>query len=212
MIRIALVDDHPLMRHGVRSLLEAEPDMQVVGEFGDGLEAMRGLPALDPDVAVVDVVLPGMGGLALAKEITAHLPRCRTLMLSMHAKEDYVLEAIRNGAAGYVLKDQSTGELVRAVRSVVAGRRYLSPEFTDRAIDAWSRRDGPADVYESLTAREREVLQLAAEGHSNQEIGRRLFISPRTVEIHRANLHKKLELEGQTALVRYAIRRGLLPP
>ena len=211
-VSILLADDHQVVRQGLRALLEAEPDFRVVGEAADGLEATRLVERLHPDVAVVDLIMPGLGGLEVTRQITTRVPETRVVVLSMHANEAYVLEALRNGAAAYVLKDSSAAELVEAVRAVVAGRHYLSAPLSERAIDTYRQgaKKATLDIYETLTMREREVLHLAAEGHSGPEIASRLSISPRTVETHRANLMRKLGLQTQTDLVRYALRRGIL--
>ncbi|MBM4046576.1 MAG: response regulator transcription factor [Planctomycetes bacterium] len=212
MTTIILADDHPVVRHGLKALLEAEADFQVVGECGDGLEAVRLAERLKPNVLVVDVMMPGVTGLEVARQVTERLPETRVVILSMHANEAYVLEALRNGATGYVLKDSGGASLVEAVRAVAAGRRYLSPPLTERAVEAYAQKAKGADVdaFETLTTREREVLHLAAQGLTNPEIGRRLFISARTVEVHRANVMRKLGLKGQTELVRFAVGRGIV--
>jgi two-component system, NarL family, response regulator NreC len=212
--RILLADDHQVVREGFRALLESEPDFEIVGETGDGLEAVRLVEQQKPHVLVVDLMMPGLNGLEVARQVTQRSPRTRIVVLSMHANEAYVLEALKNGASAYVLKDASAAELVRAVREALAGRRYLSPPLSEPAIDSYIERaksSDSLDLYDTLTNREREVLQLAAEGHTNGEIAGRLFISPRTVETHRANVMHKLGLRSQTELVRYALQRGILP-
>lgn len=211
---IVLADDHQVVRQGLRAVLEAEPDFSIIGEAGDGLEAVRLVERLKPNVLVLDLMMPGLSGLEATRQVCQRLPNTRVVILSMHASEGYVLEALRNGAAGYVLKNASAADLVQAVRNVAAGRRYLSPPLSDTAIEAYVRKaqSTPLDSYETLTTREREVLQLAAEGHPNPHIAARLFISPRTVETHRANLMRKLGLRSQSDLVRYALRRGIVPP
>jgi len=212
--RILLADDHRVVREGFRALLQSEPDFEIVGETGDGLEAVRLVEQQKPHVLVVDLMMPGLNGLEVARQVTQRSPRTRIVVLSMHANEAYVLEALKNGASAYVLKDASAAELVRAVREALAGRRYLSPPLSEPAIDSYIERaksSDSLDLYDTLTNREREVLQLAAEGHTNGEIGSRLFISPRTVETHRANVMRKLGLRSQTELVRYALQRGILP-
>lgn len=213
-IRILLADDHRIVREGFRALLQAEPDFDIVAETGDGLDAVRLAEQHKPQVLVVDLMMPGLNGLEVARQITQRLPRTRIVVLSMHANEAYVLEALKNGASAYVLKDASAAELVRAVREANAGRRYLSPPLSEPAIDSYiqrTRTSDSLDLYDTLTNREREVLHLAAEGHTNAEIAGRLFISPRTVETHRANVMHKLGLRSQTELVRYALQRGILP-
>lgn len=213
-IRILLADDHQVVREGFRALLQAEADFEIVAETGDGLDAVRLVEQHKPQVLVVDLMMPGLNGLEVARQITQRSPRTRIVVLSMHANEAYVLEALKNGASAYVLKDASAAELVRAVREASAGRRYLSPPLSEPAIDSYiqrARTSDTLDLYDTLTNREREVLQLAAEGHTNAEIAGRLFISPRTVETHRANVMHKIGLRSQTELVRYALQRGILP-
>ena len=213
MTTIVLADDHHVVRQGLRSLLEAEPDFSIVGEAGDGLEAAQLVERLQPDVLVLDLMMPGLNGLEVTRQVSQRSPQTHVVILSMHPNEAYVLEALRAGAAAYVIKESTSAELVRAVREAVAGRRYLSPPLSERAIKAYMQKAESAalDPYETLTAREREVLHLAAEGHNNAEIADRLFISRRTVETHRANLMRKLGLRSQTDLIRYALQRGILP-
>lgn len=213
MTTIVLADDHHVVRQGLRSLLEAEPDFSVIGETADGLEATQLVERLQPDVLVLDLMMPGLNGLAVTRQVSQRSLRTHVVILSMHPNEAYVLEALRAGAAAYVLKESTSAELVRAVREAVAGRRYLSSPLSERAIEAYMQKAESAalDPYETLTAREREVLHLVAEGHANAEIADRLFISRRTVETHRANLMRKLGLRTQTDLIRYALQRGILP-
>lgn len=212
MTTIVLADDHHVVRQGLRALLEAEADFSVVGEAGDGLEALQLVDQLGPNILVLDLMMPGLNGLEVTRQLTKHSPKTRIVVLSMHANEPYVVEALSNGASAYVLKDSHSGDLVRAVREVAAGRRYLSPPLSDRAIEAYQAKAKAAtlDRYETLTTREREVLQLTAEGHTNAEIATRLGISARTAETHRANLMHKLVLHTQADLIRYALRRGII--
>ena len=214
MTTIVLADDHPVVRRGLRALLEAVPDFRVTGETGDGLEVVRLVEELRPQVLVLDLMMPGVGGLEVARQVNLRFPTTKVVILSMHANEAYVLEALRNGASAYVLKDAGGGELLQAVRSVIAGSRYLSPPLSERAIADYveKAKSAPLDPVGELTTREREVLGLAAEGQSTGDIAARLGISPRTAETHRANLMRKLGLHNQTALVRFAIRQGILPP
>lgn len=210
---IVLADDHHVVRQGLRALLEAEPDFNVIGEAGDGLEAIQIIEQLRPNVLVLDLMMPGLNGLETTRQVSKNSPQTRTVILSMYANEAYVLEALSNGASAYVLKDSSSADLVHAVREVAAGRRYLSPPLSDRAIEAYQEKARAAvlDKYETLTTREREVLQLAAEGHTSAEIAARLGISPRTAETHRTHLMHKLGLHTQADLIRYALRRGIIP-
>ena len=212
-ISILLADDHHVVRQGLRALLEAETDFHVLGEASDGLEAVQQVERLQPDVLLVDVMMPGLSGLEAARQVRERFPKTQVVVLSMHSNEAYVLEALRNGAMGYVLKDSDAAELVNAVREAYAGRRYLSPPLSDVIIDAYvnKSRETVLDVYDTLTNREREVLQLAAEGHTNADVASRLGISPRTVEIHRTNMMRKLGLHTEHELIRYALRRGILP-
>lgn len=210
---IVLADDHHVVRQGVRTLLEAEPTFTVVGEASDGLEAVNLVASLRPLVLIVDLMMPGISGLEVTRQAKQQSPQTRVVVLSMHATEGYVVEALHNGADAYVLKNANGADVVHAVREVTCGRRYLSPPLTERAIEAYAERANGASVdrYETLTTREREVLQLAAEGHSHREVAARLGISPRTAEVHRANLMRKLGLRSQTELIRHALKRGLLP-
>jgi two-component system, NarL family, response regulator NreC len=212
-LSIVLADDHPLVRLGMRTLLESEPDFSIVGEAGDGLETTRLVERLQPDVLVLDLMMPGLNGLEALRIIRQRSPRTRVVVLSMHSNNAFVAEALKNGATGYVLKGSSEEDPVRAVREAVAGRRFLSAPVTERAIEAYIEQSRAAelDPHETLTPREREVLQLAAEGKTSSEIAARLHVSHRTVENHRANLMRKLGLQNQSELVRYAVRRGLIP-
>jgi two-component system, NarL family, response regulator NreC len=212
-ISIMLADDHPVVRRGMQTLLEAEPDFSVIGETGDGLDTVREVERLQPDVLVLDLMMPGLSGLEVLRIIRQRSPRTRVVVLSMHNNNAFVVTALKEGATGYVLKGSEEQNLVHAVREAVAGRRFLSPPVTERAIDAYisQARAAPIDPHETLTAREREVLQLAAEGKTSGEIAARLHISHRTVENHRANVMRKLGLKNQSELVCYALRRGLIP-
>ncbi len=214
MITIVLADDHPIVRQGIRTLLTAEPGYQVVGESADGLAAVRLVEQLQPAVLVVDLMMPGINGLEVTRRVCALPSPPQVIMLSMHADEVYVLDALRNGAAAYVLKENDTAQLISAVRAVVSGQRYLSPPLSERAIDSYMRQSHatPLDAFDLLTMREREVLQLVAAGRTSPEIAAHLNISPRTAETHRANLMRKLGLHSQAELVRYAVQRELTPP
>lgn len=200
------------MRAGLKALLAAESDFTIVGEAADGVEAVRRIDEHAPDVVLLDLVLPKLSGFEVIRHLEATGSRSRALVLSMHANEGYVVQALRHGAAGYLLKASSTDELASAVRTVAAGRRYLGAPFSDRAIEAYSSSldEAELDPYETLTQREREVLQLAAEGVSNNTAARRLGISVRTIEVHRANLMRKLGLGSGADLIRYGLRRGLV--
>jgi DNA-binding NarL/FixJ family response regulator len=212
-IHVILADDHAMVRHGIRLLLESEPDIEVIGEAADGLEVAALVERMAPDVLVLDIAMPGLSGLDVAKEVTRRSPTTRIAMLSMHDSESYVLEAVRSGAIAFIAKGAASGELVRAVRSAAAGRRYLRPPIPEATIEEYLRRSRgeTADVYDLLTRREREVLHLVAEGLSSAAIARRLGISPRTAEAHRASVMRRLGLHGRAELIRYALSRGLVP-
>ena len=210
---IVLGDDHRVVREGLRALLEAELDFSVVGDAGDGLKAIQLVESLKPDILLLDLMMPGLNGHEVARKVRKSSPPTRVVVLSMHSSEPYVMEALRNGAAGYVLKDGSGADLIHAVREVMAGRRYLSPPLSERAIDAYQEKARSAawERYDMLTTRERETLQLVAEGHTNHEIASRLGIGLRTAETHRTNLMRKLQLRTHTDLIKYALERGIIP-
>lgn len=212
MITILLADDHQIVRQGLRKLLEEQNGFLVVGETGDGLEAVTLVETLRPQILVVDIVMPGLNGLDVIRSVRQRSGNTRIIVLSMHSNEAYVVEALRNGASGYLLKESSSTELIRAIQAVVTGNRYLTAALGEHALDLYYDKVGHAisDPYELLTERERQVLHLAAEGCSNAEIGDRLSIGVRTVETHRANLMQKLRLKNQNELLRYATQRGLL--
>lgn len=213
MTTIVLVDDHPMVRGGLRAALAAEPGWEVVGEADDGVEGLTLLNRLRPDVLVVDLQMPAMSGLDVLREARISMPTTRVILFSMHAEDAYVREALAAGATGYVLKDADAAELVHAIRVALQGGRYLSPALAERTISAYLHQPVPdqhVDWAEMLTARERQVLVLAAQGLSNAEVGDRLTISPRTAETHRTNLLRKLGLKGQADLSHFARERGLL--
>lgn len=209
---IVLADDHPIVRQGLRSLLQADPELVVVGEAADGRQAVELVERLQPILLVVDLKMPGLDGLAVTREVHRRSPSTRVLVLSIHANEAYVTQALSAGAAGYVTKEADIGNLAQAVREVAKGGHYLSPPVSGLVIEAYlkKRQDGSLDPYDTLTEREREVLRMAAESVSIADIASRLSISPRTVENHRANLMRKLGLKTQTDLLRYCLRRGIL--
>jgi DNA-binding NarL/FixJ family response regulator len=212
-IRVLLADDHTLVRAGIRGLLEGLADVDVVGEAGDGQEALRLAESLGPDVVLLDVGMPGLNGLEVAGRIGALDASIRVVILSMHSSEEYVLRALRAGCAGYLLKASAVSELEVAVRAVARGETYLSPAVSKRVVDDYvSRTGGAADPLDALTPRQREVLQLAAEGLSSKEIAQRLGLSYRTVEAHRAQLMERLGVHDLAGLVRFAMRVGLIRP
>ena len=211
-VTIILVDDHPIVRQGMRYLLESEPEFKVMGEAGDGVEALLLIERLKPNILVVDMMMPGLNGLEVLRQVKHTSPDTRAIVFSMQSADAYVVEALKNGAAGYVLKETGPSELVNAVREVTQGNQYLSAKLSERLhITRQNVMETPSDAYETLTTREREILQMTAEGRTSQEVGDKLMISPRTVEVHRSNLMNKLGLRNQTELIRFAIKRGILP-
>jgi DNA-binding NarL/FixJ family response regulator len=211
-ISILLADDHPVLRLGLRGLLEAQPDFSVVGEASDGLEAIELIERLQPNVLILDLMMPSLGGMEVLRITRQRSPQTRVVVFSLHNNSSFVAEALRNGAAAYVLKGCTEGNLLRAIREAAAGRRFLSPQVTEIALDAYVQqvKAGLLDSHETLTLREREVWQMAAEGKTNAEIAKRLHISTRTVENHRNNLMHKLGCHNQSELVRHALRHGLI--
>lgn len=212
MVRILLADDHPVVRQGLKALLEDEPNFSVVGESGSGLEAIRTCSELQPEVLILDIMMDDISGIEVARQVKESCPRTEIVVLSMHGDKKHVLEALQAGAKAYVVKKSASSELVQAVHEVIVGRRYLGPSLTDMVVDAYLEKSesGPTDPYDLLSRREREVLHLAAHGYTNAEIAERLFISRRTVETHRANVMRKLNISNQTDLLRYALQRGIL--
>jgi DNA-binding NarL/FixJ family response regulator len=212
-IRVLLAEDHTLVRAGFRSLLENLPDMQVVAEAGDGREALRLIEEHQPDIVLMDISMPGLNGLEAAARVASKFSYVRVLILSMHANEEYVLQALRAGVAGYLLKDADPAELEHAITAAARGEIYLSPPLSKRVIADYVRRIGDeSSSLERLTPRQREVLQLIAEGHTTKEIACILDVSVKTVETHRAQLMEQLDIHDVAGLVRYAMRVGLVSP
>jgi DNA-binding NarL/FixJ family response regulator len=210
---VLIADDHAIVRSGLRLLLEKEPDFMVGGEAADGREAIDRVDAGCADVVVMDVGMPGLNGVEAAAQIVRKHPRTGVVMLSMHSDETYVLRCLRAGARGYVLKESAEGQLIAAIRAVAAGRTYFSPKVS-RLLEQEHverlRKLGTEDSYELLTEREREILQLIAEGNANKEIAARLNLSVYTVETHRGNLLEKLGLHGTGDLILYAVRKAII--
>ncbi|MEW6584298.1 MAG: response regulator transcription factor [Nitrospirota bacterium] len=213
VVDIVIADDHQIVRLGLATLLEKEPDFRIVGEAANGPEAVQLVKQLKPRILILDLIMPGMNGMSVTRQVRKDSPDTRIIILSMHANEAYVVETLNSGASGYVLKDSTGNNLVEAIRAVLAGSRYLSPPLSESAIETYVQmtRETSDDLYDALTSREREVLQLAVAGYSNAEIASRLAISPRTVEAHRFNFMHKLGLRKQTDLIRFAVQRGILP-
>jgi DNA-binding NarL/FixJ family response regulator len=207
--QVLIVDDHPLIRQGMRSLLEKH-GFTVVGEAADGREATQLAQELEPDVAVLDLAMPLLNGLDAAREITRTSRRTKTILVTIHTADQYVLEALQAGVRGYVLKSQATAELVQAIQEVIRGGRYLSPGISEAVVQAYlAKTDLPGDP---LTPREREVLQLIAEGKTTKDMAGLLGVSVKTIESHRVRLMEKLDIRQTAGLVRYAIRRGMIQP
>lgn len=210
--QVMLADDHTLVRAGLRMLLERMPDVCVVAEAGDGREALQLIDQVRPQVVLMDVAMAGLNGLDAAAQLARDHPDVRVIMLSMLANEEYVQQALQVGAAGYMLKDAAVTELAAALKTVMAGHVYLSPDIAQRLADYRERAAGSSRPLDRLTPRQREILQLIVEGHTVQDIALRLTISPKTVETHRARLMNRLGIYDMTGLVRYAIRLGLIAP
>jgi two-component system, NarL family, response regulator NreC len=207
-IRILLVDDHALVRQGFKMILVAQADMEIVGEAGNGREAIQLAEELRPDIVVMDVAMPELNGIEATRRLLASLPHTRVIALSMHKDSVYVREILRAGARGYLLKDSPAGDLVSAVRSVASGESYLSPGVSNAVLDDYRRHvTNPIDL---LTTREREVLQMIAEGKTNKEIAGVLNLSVYTVDAHRGRIMEKLNLHSINELVRFAVRNGLI--
>ncbi len=208
-MRLLIADDHGIVRGGLRLLLDRQPDMEVVAEACDGVEAVRIALRVRPDICVLDVSMPRMTGLQATVEIKAHAPQIAVLVLTMYDDERYLFEALQAGAAGYILKQEADTALVEAVRAVARGEPFMTNVAEQSLLREWMADDSTGPV-EPLTLREREVLKLIAEAYTNKAIGETLHLSEKTVESHRANLMRKLEMRDRVELVRYAIRRGLI--
>jgi DNA-binding NarL/FixJ family response regulator len=212
-VRIVIAEDHTILREGLRSLLSSHPSFEIVGEAEDGREAIRCVEKLKPDLILTDLSMPRMNGMEAIKEIKRGSPATKVLVLTVHKAEEYILATFRAGADGYILKDSTHSELVMAVKKVLDGKRYISPEISEKVIEGYL--EGKKTLksrtsWETLTQREREILKLIAEGYKNKEIADDLCISVKTVEKHRANLMEKLDLHNIQALTAFAIERGLV--
>lgn len=210
---IVIAEDHTILRQGLRALLSSDPDFEVVGEAEDGRAAVRSVETLSPDLLLMDLSMPRMNGMEAITEIKKRSPDTRIVVLTVHKGEEYVLSALRAGADGYVLKDAGRDELVTAVKKVLEGKRYLSPDISDKVIEGYleGRRSSKDQTpWDTLTQREREILKLIAEGYKNKEIAEHLFISLKTVEKHRSNLMRKLDLHNTAALTAFAMEKGII--
>ena len=212
-LRLVLADDHTLMRHGLRKILEERPEWEVIAEVGDGREAVKKCLALKPDVAVLDVAMPLLNGIDATQQIVRKVPETKVLVLSMYSDEAYVTRALQAGATGYMLKDSAGKDLLKGIASVAAGQAYFSPAIASLMLDDYVRRvagSGVVDRYATLSEREREIFQLIAEARTNKEVAELLEISPATVETHRARILQKLDIHNTAELVLYAVRRGVI--
>ncbi len=212
-IRILLADDHAIVRAGIHTFLEKQPEMEVVGEAANGCETIQKVRELRPEVVVMDIVMPGIGGLEATRRIKAECPEVKILALTMHEDERYFFQAIHAGASGYVVKGAPPADFIQAIRSVAAGQAYLGPALTRKLIDDYLSRNeaaAGAEAHDSLTERERDVLRLIAEGQTGKQISKLLHISVHTVDRHRQNLMAKLDLHNRAALIKYAIRKKLI--
>ena len=212
-ISILLADDHEIFRHGLKMLLDSQPDFQVVGQAANGLEAVALAERLRPDVLIVDLIMPGLNGIEVTSQIKERLPGCRVVVLSLYDDERYVVSALQNGADGFVLKDTNTPDLLQAVRIAMVGQCFLSPSLIKRAVQGYIKhaQASELDGYDKLTNRESEVMRLSLDGLTCTQIAGRLGISARTVETHRANLMHKLELHSHAELVGYANKHKIIP-
>jgi DNA-binding NarL/FixJ family response regulator len=212
-IRILIADDHVIIRSGLRLLLEQQPDFKVVAEANDGREALQMVSKFHPEVAILDIGMPQLNGIEATRQIVAQEPATQVVILSMHADEGYVLRALKAGAKAYIVKNSAEADLIRAVRSVAEGKSFFSPAISKMLLEDYVRQVREKEVedsYDLLTPREREVLQLVAEGRSNKDVANLLNLSLHTVETHRGNILEKLGLHGIPELILYAVRKGII--
>jgi len=213
-IRIILADDHAVLRHGLVKSFQGEKDMEVIAQAKDGHSTVELVKQLYPDVVIMDIGMPDLNGIEAARQITKAFPQTRVIALSMHSSRNFIIEMFRAGASGYLLKDCEFDELVNAVRLVIAGKTYISPSISDVVVENYVRNfpEKKDSAFSVLTKREREVLQLLTEGKTTKQIGKRLHISAKTVEVHRLNLMSKLKIDSIAQLTKYAIQEGLTLP
>ncbi|MDQ6662003.1 MAG: response regulator transcription factor [Chloroflexota bacterium] len=212
-IRIVLADDHTILRAGLKMMLNAQPDMVVIGEAQDGRQAISEIQRVQPDIVLMDITMPDMNGIEATRRIKKLFPEVKVLVLTMHENDEYVFQALRAGASGYMLKEAADTELITAIHVIYSGQFYLSPTAQSVMVGDYLQRvrtGEEKDSYSSLTEREREILKLVAEGFTNNQIAERLVISPKTVDTHRTHVMDKLNLHSRAELVKYAMRRGLL--
>ncbi len=213
-IKVIIAEDHTIVRKGLCALLQGEPDIEVVGEAENGREAIKIVEKLLPDVVVMDIAMPGLNGLDTTRQLKKRFPKLKILILTMHDNEEYIFETLRAGASGYLIKRSAPNELISAIQSVYRDESFLSPAISKKVIEGFVQSGGQAviedEYYMKLTVREREVLQLIAEGNANREIARLLHISIKTVESHKAHIMEKLDIRNIAELTQYAIRKGLI--
>lgn len=211
--KIVIAEDHTILRAGLRVLLSGQNGLEVIGEAGDGREAIRKVDTLQPDLLLIDLSMPKLNGIDAIREIKSQHPEIKIIVLTVHKSEEYIIAALQAGANGYMLKDASQNELLLAIDYVINGKTFLSPSISDKVVDAFlntDKKDKPAAVLDNLTAREREILKLVAEGNTNKKIAEHLCISLKTVEKHRSNLMQKLDLRNTAALTAYAIAKKMV--
>ena len=213
MIRIVLAEDHAIVRKGIFALLDEQSDLEVVGEASNGHEALAVVDSTRPDIVVMDINMPELNGLEATRQIRKQYPEVKVLVLTMYTNEEYVLNLLQAGAAGYIVKESIPAELINAIKAIHAGNAYLSPAVSRNVIDEYLRNvgdEGATDTFDRLTDREREIMQLLVEGSSTKEIADKLSISSKTVGVHRVNLMEKLEVNSMPDLVKYALRKGMI--
>ena len=211
--KIVIAEDHTILRAGLRALLSGQNGLEVIGEAGDGREAIRKVDTLQPDLLLIDLSMPKLNGIDAIREIKSQHPEIKIIVLTVHKSDEYIIAALKAGANGYMLKDASQNELLLAIDYVINGKTFLSPSISDKVVDAFlntDKKDKPAAVLDNLTAREREILKLVAEGNTNKKIAEHLCISLKTVEKHRSNLMQKLDLRNTAALTAYAIAKKMV--
>lgn len=212
-IRVLLAEDHTIVRKGLRSLLDDETEIEVVGEAEDGQQAIELVQRVQPDVVLMDITMPVLNGLEATRQIKKLFPQVKVVVLTVHSSEEYIFQILRAGASGYVVKQAAVSELVQAIQTVYRGDSFLSPSISRQVVEEYGRRaEAIEDKYDRLTDREREVLQLIAEGRANREIAQLLHVTVKTVEAHRAHLMDKLGLRSTAELTRYALRKGMVSP
>jgi DNA-binding NarL/FixJ family response regulator len=211
---VVIAEDHTILRAGLKALLMTNPTFEIVGEADNGRDAIRRVIELKPDLVIIDLSMPGMNGMDAVREIKDRMPEVKALVLTIHSEEEYVLASLQAGANGYVLKDATQNELLIAVERVIEGKTYLSPEITDKVVNSYLNTSSvnrePVTRWDTVTQRERQILKLIAEGHTNKSMAEYLCISVKTVEKHRANLMKKLDLHNVSALTTYALEKGII--